>query len=187
MGSETDVTQLLLDWEQGDKAALERLVPLVSSELRRRAQRYLRRERADHSWQATDLVDEVYLRLIDRDRIGWRSRAHFFGIAARIMRRVLVDHARRRHAAKRGPTAVTLRTEDGAAAAGGHEVDLMALHEALQKLAEAAPRQARLVELRYFGGLTIPETAEALGVSEATVKLDWSMARAWLFKELRDR
>ena len=186
MGPENDVTQLLLDWEQGDPVALERLAPLVSAELRHRAKRYLRRERADHSWQPTELVDEVYLRLIDRNRIRWQNRAHFFGIASRIMRRILVDHARRRHAAKRGQTAVTLHTEDAVDAAGTHGVDLLALDEALQKLAEAAPRQAGLVELRYFGGLTIPETAEVLGVSAATVKLDWSMARAWLFRELRE-
>ncbi len=186
MGSETDVTQLLLEWERGDAAALERLVPRVDAELRRQARRYLRRERTDHSWQATELVDEVYIRLIDRNRIRWQSRAHFYGIAARIMRRILVDHARRRNAAKRGRTAVTLRTKDaGVDAAGDREVDLVALHEALRKLAAISPRQARLVELRYFGGLTIPETAEVLGVSAATVKLDWSMARAWLYGELR--
>ncbi len=186
MCSEGDVTQLLLDWEQGDAAALERLVPLVAAELRQRARCYLRRERASHSWQATELIDEVYLRLIDRDRIRWQNRAQFYGIAARIMRRVLVDHARRRAAAKRGQTAVTLHTKDALDAAADRDVDLVALHEALRKLAEAAPRQARLVELRFFGGLTIPETAEVLGVCPATVKLDWSMARAWLFRELRD-
>ena len=186
MSPATDVTQLLLDWSAGDADALDRLVPLVSEELRRRAGRYLRRERAGHTLQPTALVNEAYLRLVDHPWVGWRNRAHFFAIAARVMRQILVDHARRRRAAKRGETLITLHPDDAVATSSEPDVNLIALDEALAALAGFAPRQCRIIELRFFGGLTIRETAEMLEVSPATVKLDWSMARAWLFKWLEE-
>ncbi len=185
MSSTTDVTQLLLDWDAGNASALDRLMPLVSAELHRHAKRYLRRERPDHTLQPTALVNEAYLRLVDQKRIGWQNRAHFFAIAARILRRILVDHGRRRHAAKRGETAVTLGPDAAVGVSTARSVDLIALDDALEALAEIAPRQCRIIELRFFGGLTIKETAEVVEVSPATVKLDWNMARAWLFKRLQ--
>jgi RNA polymerase sigma factor (TIGR02999 family) len=182
----TDVTQLLLDWDAGDASALDRLMPSVSAELHRRARRSLRRERNGHTLQPTALVNEVYLRLVDHQRIGWKNRSHFFAISARILRRILVDHARRRHAAKRGDTAVTL-SDELVDPTTSRSVDLIALDDALAALAELEPRQCRVIELRFFGGLTIKETAEVLEISPATVKVDWNMARAWLFKKLRGR
>jgi len=182
-----DVTGLLLAWGRGDQSAADRLVPAVYDELHRRAERAMRREGGDHTLQATALVHESYLRLVDQRRVEWRSRAHFFAIAATVMRRILVDHARARLAAKRGGGAAPITLAgagEGAAADGADEVDLLALHEALERLAVLDPEQARLVELRYFGGLTIDETADALGVSPATVKREWTLARAWLRREL---
>ncbi len=187
MSATTEVTQLLLDWDAGDASALDRLMPLVSAELHRRASRHFRRERAGHTLQPTALVNEVYLRLADHRQIGWQNRAHFFAIAARILRRILVDHARQRHAEKRGDTAVTLGSDDLVDAKASRDVDLIALDDALAKLADLEPRQCRVIELRFFGGLTIKETAEVLEISPATVKLDWNMARAWLFKRLKRR
>lgn len=183
----TNVTRLLLDWDAGDSSALDRLMPVVSEELHRRASQYFRRERASHTLQPTALVNEVYLRLVDQRRVGWQNRAHFFAISARILRRVLVDHARRRKAAKRGDTAVTLGAAALVDAGASRDVDLIALDDALEELAELEPRQCRVIELRFFGGLTIKETAEVLEVSPATVKLDWNMARAWLFNSLQGR
>ena len=175
----TDVTAILQEWRQGSPEALERLMEIVYAELRRLAAQYLSRERSGHTLQPTALVHEAYVRLVDQ-RVPWESRAHFFGVAAQMMRRVLVDHARSRRAEKRGGDSdrVTLSAAEGLAKTP--EIDLVALDAALEKLAALDPRQARIVELRYFGGLTNEETAEALGVSVATVKREWALARAWL-------
>ena len=183
---DADVTGLLLAWGRGDQSAADRLVPAVYDELRRHAERAMRREGVEHTLQATALVHESYLRLIDQRRVEWRNRAHFFAIASTVMRRILVDHARARLTAKRGGGAVpvSLAGAEPATPEGTDEADLLALHEALEKLAALDPDQARLVELRYFGGLTIEETAEALCVSPATVKREWAVARAWLRREL---
>ena len=183
------VTELLRAWGGGDQRALDELLPVVYEELRRQAQRYLRRERDGHSLQATALVHEAYIRLVDQRRMQWQGRAQFFGIAAQLMRRVLVDHARARHAEKRGGPNVSLvqPLEEATAAAQESDVDLLALDDALTRLAELDPRQAKVVELRYFSGLGIEETAEVLGISPATVKREWAMARAWLKRELSDR
>jgi RNA polymerase sigma factor (TIGR02999 family) len=181
-----DVTGLLLAWRRGDQAATDQLVAAVYDELHRQAGRAMQREGGDHTLQATALVHESYLRLVDQRRVEWRNRAHFFAIASTVMRRILVDHARARLAAKRGGGVVPI-TLAGAERGGPQDtddVDLLALHEALERLAVLDPDQARLVELRYFGGLTIEETAEALGVSPATVKREWALARAWLRREL---
>ena len=183
----SDVTALLVAWSNGEHSAAEQLIPAVYAELYRQAARAMRREGAGHTLQATALVHEAYLRLVDQQHVEWRNRAHFFGIAAQVMRRVLVDHARARLAAKRGGELqrITLGTAFDVADAGGDgDTDVLALHEALERLATLDPEQARLVELRYFGGLTIEETAGALGVSPATVKREWALARAWLRREL---
>jgi RNA polymerase sigma factor (TIGR02999 family) len=182
----SDVTQLLLAWGAGDPTAGDRLLPAVYAELRRQAARAMRRESSEHTLQATALVHEAYLRMVDQRRVVWRGRAHFFGVAAQVMRRILVDHARERHAAKRGGglRQLTLGDADAAAPAAEQGVDVLALHEALERLAALDAHQARLVELRYFGGLSIEETAEALEVSPATVKREWAVARAWLRREL---
>ena len=186
-----DVTGLLIAWNEGDRAALDALLPVVYAELRRRARHALRREAAGHTLQPTALVHEAYLRLVDQRPIQWRSRAHFFGVAARCMRQVLVDAARTRRAAKRGRGAhpVTLDDADGVAAApsAGVEdvgVEVLALDAALARLAALDPDQARLVELRYFGGLTLDDTAVTLGISPATVSREWTVARRWLRREL---
>jgi RNA polymerase sigma factor (TIGR02999 family) len=178
------VTQMLLDWSEGDREALDKLIPIVYSELRLRAARYLRRERPGHTLQTTALIHETYLRLVEQKDVQWQNRAHFFAIAAQLMRRILVDHARQRDAAKRGGADVTLTLDEAMAVFPGRDVNLMALDETLTRLAEIDPRQSRVVELRYFSGLSIEETAEVLGVSPGTVKLDWSMAKAWLRREM---
>lgn len=178
------VTQLLHAWGGGDAGALDQVVPLVYAELRRQAERYLRREAPGHTLQTTALVHEAYLRLVDQRSARWESRAQFFGVAAQLMRRILVDHARGHHAAKRGGSAIQVPLEEGTAAAQERDVDLLALDEALTRLAALDERQARVVELRYFMGLGIEETAEALAISPATVKREWAMARAWLRREL---
>jgi RNA polymerase sigma factor (TIGR02999 family) len=193
--SPSDATKLLLDWSRGDRSALERLMPLVYDELRTLASRSLRHERSGHTLQGTALVHEAYLRLVDQRRVQWRDRAHFFGVAAQIMRRILVDHARRHGAAKRGRGDVTsLAVVEGLGSVASEgagpqpsDVDLMMLDAALERLAARHPRHARTVELRFFGGLTIEETAEVLDVSPATVKNDWSFARAWLYRDLEGR
>lgn len=174
------VTLLLERWGAGDEAALCELAPLVEGELRKLAAGYLRRERRGHTLQPTALVNEAYLRLVGRSPTRWQGRSHFYGIAARLMRQILVQHARRRRAEKRA--AVTLRGADDFAAAP--EVDVLAVHEALERLAAFDPQQARIVELRFFGGLSIEEAAAALGVGHATVERGWGLARAWLRKEL---
>ncbi len=184
MSTPTDVTQLLLDWRAGDEVALGRLMPAIYDDLHRQAAGYLRHERVGHTLQPTALINEVYLKLIDQNRIRWRNRAQFFGVSAQLMRRILVDHARKRRRSKRGGGAIRVPLEAVAGAGGERDVDLVALDDALRDLAELSPRQGRVVELRFFAGLTIDETAEVLDVSPATVKIDWRMARAWLFRHL---
>lgn len=177
------VTDLLLAWNEGNAGALDELMSCLHGELRRLAQHFLNSERANHTLESTALVNETYLRLIDQERVTWRNRAHFFAIAGQQMRRILVDHARSQKAQKRGHgRKLTL----GAAAGLGEErdVDLIALDQALEKLAAMDPRQSRMVELRFFGGLTIEETAEVLGVSTATVRREWTVAKAWLYGQL---
>ena len=178
------VTQLLARSQAGSTAALEELVPLVYAELRRIAGRYVRRERAGHSLQATALVHEAYIRLLKDEDLTFENRAHFLGIAARSMRQILVEHARARDAEKRGGERQRVTLDEGAAAGGPVDVDLLALEEALDRLAALNADHARIVELRFFGGLTNEETAAALDISPATVKRAWAVARAWLFREL---
>lgn len=181
---DADVTALLSEW--GSKNDVEDLLfPLVYNELRKIARAHLRRERADHTLQPTALVNEAYLRLVDQERVQWQGRAHFFGIASQMMRRILVDHARRKNAARRGAGAHKVTLDEAMLAGERRSVDLVALDDALQRLAELDPGQGRLVELRFFGGLTIEETAEVMEVSPATIKREWFTARAWLFRELQ--
>lgn len=184
---ETNVTQLLVQSCQGDRAAMDQLLPLVYDELRRLARAYLRRERPDHTLQGTALVHEVYLRLIDQHSVRWQNRAHFFAMAAQMIRRILVDHARGQKAAKLGAGAVKLSLDEAVGLPGQRDLDLIALDDALHGLATIDPDQSRVVELRFFGGLSIEETAEVLGVSPATVNREWSSARAWLFREMTRR
>ena len=184
---DADVTGLLLAWGAGDAVAGERLLPAVYEELHRQAARAMRRENDEHTLQATALVHEAYLRLVDQRRVEWRNRAQFFGVAAEIMRRILVDHARARHAAKRGGDAkrVTLGDADAADDSSGRGLDILALHDALERLAALDAQQSRVVELRYFGGLNIEETAEAMGISPATVKREWATAKLWLKRQMQ--
>ena len=179
-----NVTQLLLQWNKGDPAALDALIPLVYGELRRLARHYLQQEKQGHTLSSTALVHEAYLRLVNQREVTWQNRAHFFGVASQMMRRILVDHARKRASAKRGGELLTLALDEAVAAPRGKAIDLMALDDALVGLAKLDERQSRLVELRFFGGLSIEETSEVLGVSTPTVKRDWASARAWLFREL---
>jgi len=179
-----NVTQLLIEWKQGNPAALDALIPLVYGELQRLARHYLQREEPGHTLSSTALVHEAYLRLVDQRDVTWQNRAHFFGVASQMMRRILVDHARKRSAAKRGGDALTLALDDAVAVSEPRELNLVALDDALVGLAKLDQRQSRLVELRFFGGLSIEETSEVLGVSTPTVKRDWASARAWLFREL---
>ena len=179
------ITQLLLLWNSGDQTALDKLMPLVQSELRRLAGNYLRRERPSHTLQPTALVNEAYLRLVDQRQAKWQNRAQFYGIAAQLMRRILVDHARQHKAAKRGGS-----DQQRLSITSAHDVsdkpdlDLLALHEALEELATVDPQQSRIVELKFFGGLSIEETAEVMRIGHATVERDWKMARAWLRRRL---
>lgn len=201
MDKQVSITQLLADWGKGDQKALAELMPLVYGELRRLAQSHLRRERPDHTLQRTALVHEAFIRLINQKDVNWQGRSHFLSLASRLMRRILVDHARAKLAAKRGDGAVAvdldeaiaaLDAEDPQAWAGGagliaddgDRVDLVALNDALGRLEEMDPQQGKIVELRYFGGLTIEETADVLSISPATVKRDWAVAKAWLRREL---
>ena len=179
-----DVTDLLLSWRQGDAQALDRLVPLVYEELRRVARRHLQRELPGHALQATALVHEVYLRLVDVERLTLKNRAHFFAVAARLMRQILVDHARRQHADKRGGGATMVSLDDVSPAAQPPSVDVLALDQALEALSAIDARQGSVVELRYFAGLDIAETAEALELSSATVEREWALAKAWLYRRL---
>ena len=178
------VTDLLRAWADGDDGALERLTPLVEAELRRLARGYMRRERRGHTLQTTALVNEAFLRLTDARSVRWQDRAHFLGIAARLMRRVLVDHARSRGYQKRGGGAQRVTLDEGLATTAGTTVDMLALDRALEALAAADARKARTIELRFFGGLSVEETADVLGVSTDTVKRDWRLAKLWLLREL---
>ena len=179
--SPAGITELLIAWGEGSREALDDLVPVVYDDLRRLAEGYMQRESGGHALQPTALVSEAYLRLVDQRRVKWRNRAHFFGVAATMMRRILVDYARRRRAERRGGNweRVTVSGVDPPAKEP-NRVDVLALHESLTQLAEFDSQQARIVELRYFAGLTIDEAAEVLGVSEATVARDWTIAKAWL-------
>jgi len=179
-----DVTQLLTAWCGGDTAAMEQLAPILQRELHRVASRHLAKERPGHILQTTALVNEAYVRLIDWQNVRWQSRAHFFGMASQMMRHILVDYARAQHREKRGGSIVHVSLSWAAGAAVESSEDVVALDEALQKLQVFAPRQGRMVELRFFGGLSLEETAEVLEVSVATVRKDWSLARAWLYREL---
>ena len=183
-----DVTRLLIAWGAGDQDIGEQLLSAVYTELHRQATRAMRRESDEVTLQATALVHEAYLRLIDQSRVEWRNRAHFFGVAAQLMRRILVDHARRRRARKRGDGVRPLALDDADAVPGTpterEPVDVLVLNDALERLADLDERQARIVELRYFAGLNIEDTAEALRISPATVKREWAVARAWLRREL---
>ncbi|PYU23869.1 MAG: RNA polymerase subunit sigma-70 [Acidobacteria bacterium] len=181
------VSKLLINWGQGDQAAREVLIPLVYDELRRLARRHLRRERPDHTLQSAALVHEAYLRLIRQDQPHWQNRAHFFGVAAQLMRHILVDHARNRAAAKRGAGAPRLTLDPEVALPKAREVNLVALDDALNQLAVLDLQQSRVVELRFFGGLSIEETSVVLGVSPATVKREWATARAWLQREMKNK
>ena len=182
--SPQEVTQLLKAWSQGDQAAFERLMPLVYEELRRVARRYMGRERAGHTLQTTALVNEAYLRLIDASQVEWQNRAHFFAISAQLMRRILVDYARAHNYAKRGGEAHHVPLEEAAVFSAEQAPDLVALDDALTNLAAIDQRKSRVVELRFFGGLSVEETAEVLKVSPRTVMSDWSLAKAWLLREL---
>ena len=182
-----EVTQLLLRWSEGDKAALGKLMPLVYRELRRLAGHYMRRERPGHTLQASALVNEAYLRLVDYRRMQWQNRAHFFAVAAQAMRRVLVEHARSRQYAKRGGTAQRISLDDVAVLTDQQAAELVALDDALTSLEALDARKARIVELRYIGGLSIEETAETLGVSTATVERDWRSAKAWLYRAISQK
>ena len=179
-----NITKLLVDWRNGDQEALDQLMPLVYEELRRMANHYMRNERKGHTLQTSALVNDAYLRLVDHENIDWQNRSHFFGLAAQAMRRILVDHARSRNYQKRGGNAERVSLDEAANFAEERATELIALDEALQELAKLDPRKSRIVEMRYFGGLTGEETAEVLGISTATVARDWETAKAWLLREL---
>ena len=184
-GSSRDATQKLLDWRSGRQEALDQLMPLVYAELHRLAERYLRRERRDHTLQPTALVHEAYLQLVDQANIRWENRAHFFGIAAHLMRQILVQHARSHQRLKRGGGERKLSLDDTVGLSNDRDVDVIALDDALTSLAGISPQQSQIIELRFFGGLTIEETAEVLGVSPMTVKNKWNLARAWLYSQMK--
>lgn len=185
MPTQGEVTRLLLDWSGGDQVALDRLIPHVHAELHRLARAHMRRERPGHTLQTTALINEAYMRLVGQD-VPWQSRAHFFGIASRLMRQILVDHARAQNYQKRGGGLQQVSLAEAAGAVGGRAAELVALDDALNGLAALDEQQARVVELRFFGGLTIEETAEVLGISHATVERDWRAARAWLRREMSE-
>jgi RNA polymerase sigma-70 factor (ECF subfamily) len=178
-----DISVLLRAWSDGDERALDRLTPIVYDELRRLARRYLNRERPGHSLQATALVNEAYLRLVDYERMQWKNRAHFFAVSSQLMRRILVDHARR-HNLKRGGGVQHVPLDEAAVVGGDRTLDLVALDDAMNTLARVDPRKVQVVEMRFFGGLSVEETAEVLKVSTVTVMRDWSTAKAWLHREL---
>jgi RNA polymerase sigma factor (TIGR02999 family) len=183
-GASNQVTELLVRWRGGDKAALDALMPLVYSELRRIANRYLQGERSDHTLQSTALVHEAYVRMTNQQLPQWQNRAHFFAVAAQLMRQILVDYARTHRASKRGGDAYKLALEDAEEQHQPVDLDIVALDDALKTLAAMDSQQSRVVELKFFGGLSNEDTAEVLGVSTSTVKRDWTTARAWLFREL---
>jgi len=183
-GESQEVTRLLLAWNDGDESALEKLVPLVYGELRRLAKRQMWGEHPDHSLQTTALINEAYLRLVDLKNVHWQNRAHFFALCARLMRRILVDFARSRHYAKRGGGAQPISLEESVVVSPEHSSDLVAVDDALKALTKVDARKAQVVELRFFGGLTVEESAEVLKVSPETVRRDWKLAKAWLLREL---
>ena len=182
--SQQEVTRLLVNWSNGDEKALDELTPLVYGELRRLAQRFLRRERPDHTLQSTALVHEAFLRLIDQRSVHWQNRAHFYGVAAQLIRRILVDYARARRTEKRGADVIKLSLDEALGVSDKRDLDLVALDDALDNLARLDAQQSRIVELRFFTGLSIEETAEVIGVSPATVKREWVTAKALLYREL---
>ena len=182
--STNEVTQLLEAWSDGDRTALDKLMPLVHEELRQLAHRYMSRERPGHTLQTTALVNEAYVRLVNRQNIHWENRAHFFAIAAQLMRHILVDHARSHSSAKRGGGALKIELDEALIFSPERAAELLRLDDALKQLAEIDPQQGRIVELRFFGGLTIEESAKVLGLSSATIKREWSTAKAWLYHEL---
>ncbi|HEY6987750.1 MAG TPA: sigma-70 family RNA polymerase sigma factor [Bryobacteraceae bacterium] len=181
--SSGEATQLLRAWRNGDRSALDRLMPIVHQELRRVARRYLMRERPGHSLQTTALVNEAYMRLVDYTRMEWQDRAHFLAVSAQLMRRILVEHARR-HNLKRGGGVQHVSLEEAAVVSAGRAKELIALDEALEEMGRLDPRKAQVVELRFFGGLSVEETAEALSISSVTVMRDWTTAKAWLYREM---
>ncbi len=184
MTSQHEITRLLADWSNGDQQALERLTPLIYEELRRLAKRYLRQERPGHTLQSTALVHEAYLKLVGQHDVRWQNRSHFLGIAAQLIRRILVDYARNRQAQKRGADSPRLSLDEALAIPQDRDLDLVSLDESLKALAEFDERQSRIVELRFFAGLSVEETADVLRISPATVKREWTAAKAWLFREM---
>ena len=182
--AEQDITQLLRDWGRGEASALDRLMPVVYNELRRIARNFMRRQNPGHTLQTTALVNEAFLNLVDSSRVNWQSRTHFFAIAAQLMRRVLVDAARRKNSKKRGGEYLRVTLDNGADIAPESNADLVALDEALKRLEKLDPRHSRIVELRYFGGLTEEQIAATLNISTRTVRRDWTLARTWLFREI---
>jgi RNA polymerase sigma factor (TIGR02999 family) len=185
--AQSQITQLLKQWGEGHGQALDELMPLVYAELKRLAGSYLRGERPDHTLQSAALVNEAYVRLIDQNQVQWQNRAHFFGIAAQMMRRILVDHARGHLADKRGAGAPVLSLDEVVVEAQNQSINLLGLDEALTKLEKLDPQQSKIVELRFFSGLSIEETATVVGISPATVKREWAAARAWLYREVNTR
>jgi RNA polymerase sigma factor (TIGR02999 family) len=185
--SQTGVTDLLVHWSEGDQEALNKLIPLVYDELHKLASRYLRRERRDHTLQTTAVVHEAYLKLVNQRDANFENRLHFFAVAAQIMRRILVDYARRHHASKRGGDLYKLSLDEALVTSEEKGADLLALDEALERLAAIDPRQSRVVELRVFAGLTLEETAQALNISPSTVRREWSTAKAWLHRQITKR
>jgi len=183
--SQIGVTELLVDWSKGDQEALNKLTPMVYDELHKLASRYLRRERSNHTLQTTALVHEAYLKLVDQKDANWQNRAQFFAVAAQLMRRILVDYARRHRASKRGGSYYKLTLDEVLASSGEKDAELLALDDALDRLAAIDPQQSRVVELRVFAGLSLEETAHALDISPRTVRREWSMAKAWLHKEIK--
>jgi RNA polymerase sigma factor (TIGR02999 family) len=181
-----EVTQLLIDWSNGSQEALDHLLPLVNRELHRLAHHYMRRENAGHTLQTTALVNEAYLKLIDQRHVQWKNRAHFFALSAQLMRRILVDHARGRQYAKRGGGAQRISFDEALVVTPERGAGLVALDEALSKLTSIDPRKGKVVELRFFGGLSVEETAQALEISGVTVMREWSMAKAWLYNSLNN-
>ena len=186
MPYEADITGLLVDWNNGDKSAMERLLPLVERDLHRLAHAYMRREDPNHLLQTTALINETYLRLVDQRRVQWQNRAHFFGIAAQIMRRILLNYARDRNRQKRGGKAIHVSLSEASILTGEKSREIIALNDALNRLEAVDERKAKVVELRFFGGLTVEEVAEVLKVSTVTVLRDWAFAKAWLSREMQD-
>jgi RNA polymerase sigma-70 factor, ECF subfamily len=179
-----EVTQLLVDWGNGNQAALDRLMPVVYTELRQLAHRYMRRERPGHTMQTTALIHEAYLRLVDQNQVRWQHQAHFFGIAARLMRQILIEHARSHTRAKRGGGVGTISLDEAAIVSQARATELLALDDALERLATIDPRKSQVVELRFFGGLSVEEAAQVLNIAPNTVLRDWRMAKAWLRREI---